>query len=192
MSLFQAKVPVAMATGLICLLVGGGLGAAIVGYSQSKPEQFSGPAEGEAAAADAKGPNEKAKGNKGGGKGGNKKGGARGPSPKAQLAQLVDKLDALTRQSLHVELNAEQKKQVKEALAGLGEKEEVSDEEATAKLDALHKLLEGQRLILEAAGYRWPGGGGGGGPPGAPPPPNPFAVGENAKHLKSLEATLGK
>jgi hypothetical protein len=209
MAFFQAKVPAALASGLICLFLGGGLGAAIVGYSQSKPEQAAAaPPEEDGKGANPKGPNEKGgkggkggKGNKKGGFGGGG-GGQRGPAATAQLAQLVTKLDTLTRQSLHVELTADQKKQLKEALAGLGAKPDVSNDEATAKLEAIQKLLEGQRETLEAAGYRWRGAGGPAGappgtppgaPPGAPPgPQNPFASGEGARHLKSLEETLGK
>jgi hypothetical protein len=212
MAFFQAKVPAALASGLICLFVGGGLGAAIVGYSQAKPEQAeAAPAEEDGKGANSKGPNDKGgKGGKGNkkGMGGMGGGGQRGPSAKAQLGQLVQKLDVLTKQSLHVELTPDQKKQVKEALAGLGAKREVSDDEAKAKLDALLKALEGQRETLTEAGYRWPSGGAPGGGGGAPtrsptetppfpptppaPPQNPFAGGDGAKHLKSLEATLSK
>jgi hypothetical protein len=200
MPFFQAKVPVTVATGIICLLVGGGVGAAIVSYAAGgKPDQA------QAAPADdegGKGPEAKGgKGGPGGGKGGppgGAKGGApKGPNPKVQLTQLVGKLDVLTRESLHVELTADQKKQVKELLAGLEEKEAITDEEAKAKFDALLKLLEGNKKTLEDAGYRWPGGGGGGmggpgGGGGPQVPPNPFKAGDAATHLKTLQATVSK
>ncbi|MBN9119876.1 MAG: hypothetical protein J0I06_12065 [Planctomycetes bacterium] len=209
MAFFKAKVPVALATGVICLLVGGGLGAAIVSYSlgEPKPAAATGAAGGEEegkgepkAGGEGKGSGNKtgggnkgAGGNKGGG--GNKAGGGqRGPGPKVQLAQLVGKLDALTARSLHIELTPEEKKQTKELLAGLSEKDELTDDEAKAKLDALLKLLEGKKKTLEEAGYRWPGapgGGGGTGGTGGGQPPNPFKAGEGADRLKSLQTTLG-
>ena len=86
-----------------------------------------------------------------GGKGGAPGGGGKGPSPKVQLSQLVNKLDVLAGQSLHVDLNADQKKQAKELLAGLAEKDEISDEDAKAKLDALLKLLEPNKKVMEDA-----------------------------------------
>jgi hypothetical protein len=132
-----------------------------------------------------------------GGGGGDKKGGQRGPSSQAQLAQLVTKLDVLTAQSLHIALTTDEKKQVKEQLADLAEKDAVKDEEAKAKLDALLKLLEPHRATLEAAGYRWPGaggggGGGGGGMGGGSGPQNPFKEGEAAEHLRTLQTALEK
>src|SRR5687768_11554883 len=128
MAFFKAKVPVAIATGIICLLIGGGLGAAIMSYTLGDPKP--------AAAAAGAGPDEEgkgdpkaggdakgAKGGKGGFGGGNKAGGGgnkaggggggapRGPGPKVQLTQLIGKLDTLTGQSLHIDLTPDQKKQ---------------------------------------------------------------------------------
>lgn len=202
MAVFQAKVPVALASGIICLVVGGGLGAVIMSSIVDKPAQ-------QANAAPSDGDNTKGGGDfKGGGGSGSSKGGKgakgggqRGPNSKMQLAQLVGRLDTLTKDKLHVELSTEQKKQVKELLADLATKDAITEEEAKTKLDALLKLLEGeQRKTIEATGFRWPGGGGMGGAPGGPPggpggggpPPNPFKEGENAEHLKSLQATVGK
>ncbi len=205
MSVMQAKVPAVIATGVICLLVGGGLGAVIVSYAAGKPEQaVAAPAdEGGKAAAGPVGMGAPGGGDKGGDKGAKKGGGKGGPGPKVQLAQLIGKLDALTRESLHVELTPDQKKQAKEVLAGLDEQEAITDDEAKAKLDALLKLLDANRKTLEASGYGWPGspppgappGGMGGGPPPGPaptPPPNPFKAGDGADRLKALQATLGK
>lgn len=206
MALLTAKVPAALATGVICLLVGGGLGAAIMSYSQSDPKKAAAAADagaeegaktgGEKAGEKAKGGGGKAGGGfgaKGGGMPGAKGGGGggqRGPGPKVQLALLVAKLDTLTARPLHIDLTPEEKKQAKELLGGLNEKDELSDEVAAAKLAPLLKLLEGQRKTLEEVGFRWPGAtvvAGGGAPPA-----NPFKEGDGAAHLKSLQATLGK
>jgi hypothetical protein len=210
MAVMKAKVPAALATGIICLLLGGGVGAVTVWAAVGKmdPQAKAAPSEDEGKGADPGSPNGKAKGAgpMGGGSdkksgGGDKKGGgaARGPNPKTQLAQLVGKLDVLTTETLHIELTTEQKKQAKELLADLAEKEAITDEEAKAKFEALLKLLEPNKKPLEDAGFRWPsaggmggGGGGGGGP--STPPPNPFktGTGDNAERLKSLQTTLGK
>ena len=196
MCVMQAKVPAVIATGVICMLLGGGIGAAVMSYLAPKSEQQvqAAPAdEGGKAAPDAKGGDAKgAKGDKGG-KGG---GGGKGPGPKVQLVQLVGKLDVLTRETLHVELTPDQKKQAKEVLAGLDEQEAITDDEAKAKLEALLKLLEANRKALEAAGFVWPGAPPAGAPPvggmGAPAPANPFKTGNSADRLKALQATVGK
>jgi hypothetical protein len=130
-----------------------------------------------------------------GGRGGR---GGGGPSPKVQLANLVDKLDVLTRKPLAVDLEGDKKKKVLEQLRGLGEKDELTDEEAGAKLEALLKVLEGDRATLEAVGYNWPGAppagrGGGRGRGGPPPvPPNPFKQENNREHLEALQKRLEK
>ncbi len=213
MSAVNPRVPAAVAAGVICLVVGVGLGAVGMGYYgdklKEKPKE-----EGEAAAAQEpaqNGPKMGPGGGPGGGKGGmggmgGGKGGGKGgfgPNPKVQLARLVDKLDVLTKKSLHVQLSPEQKQQVQKILADVDSKDDLTDDEAKAKLDELLKVLEGQKDTLTAAGYQWPGGGGGGGPPTFPnpgagppvganaPPQNPFKAGENGEKLKSLRATLG-
>jgi hypothetical protein len=210
----QAKVPAIVATGIICLLVGGGLGAAIMSYSQGRPEQAqAAPGEENANAkgggppgAGGKGPDAKKGGD--GKKGG--KGGGKGATPQIQLTQLVGKLDTLTKQTLHVELTPDQKKQIKEQLAGLEDKDAITEEEATAKRDAILKLLEAQRPTFEAAGFNWPGTAQapmpkevgmppmpgappapGGAPPAPAPSQNPFKGGPNADHLRSLRGLLG-
>jgi hypothetical protein len=115
-----------------------------------------------------------------------------------QLATLVDKLDVLTRKPLAVGLEGDKKKQVLEQLRDLGEKDELTDPEAKAKLDALLKVLEPDRATLEAAGYVWPGdgaggrGGRGGRGRGGEPPPNPFKLEDNREHLKALQQRLEK
>ncbi len=121
-------------------------------------------------------------------------GGGRGPSAKTQLAGLVTKLDVLTQKPLQITLSDEQKEKVRAALEGLAGKEELSEDEAKEKLDALLAVVEKDRDTLEAAGYRWPGGGGGGGGGGfgGQPPPNPFTDQKNGEHLKELEKRVGK
>jgi hypothetical protein len=103
----------------------------------------------------------------------------------------------LTRKPLAVELDGEKKKKVLEQLRGLGEKDELKDEEAKEKLDALLKVLADDRDTLEAVGYRWPGaaapaGGGRGGRGAAQAPPNPFKQENNREHLKALQQRLEK
>jgi hypothetical protein len=128
----------------------------------------------------------------GGMMGGKGKGGGFGPSPKTQLAQLVTKLDVLTAKPLSIELTNDQRTKVREQIKGLASAEELSDDEATKRLNALLELLKDQKATLEAAGYRWPGEGGGFGGFGAPQPPNPFKEGKDAEHLKDLDERLGK
>jgi hypothetical protein len=134
----------------------------------------------------------------GGARGGGGGGGRGAPSPKAQLATLVSKLDVLTEKPLTVNLSAEQQKQVREQLTGLADADELSDDAAKEKLDKLLDVLKDQKDTFEAAGYRWPGAGnaggppGGGGPGGGQQPANPFKGEENSKHLKQLTGRLGK
>jgi hypothetical protein len=119
-----------------------------------------------------------------------KGGGGRGPSPKTQLATLVDKLDVLTSKPLAIELTPDKKVKVAELLKGLGNKAELSDEDAKQKLDALLAEVQDQKKTLEAAGFRWPGEGGGGRAGAAPP--NPFMDEANSQHLKALQERLAK
>lgn len=132
-------------------------------------------------------------GNKGGPGGGAGGGGfGAGPSSKNQLAQLISKLDLLTAKPLSVELTPEQKKQAKELIAELETKDGLTEPEAKAKLDALLKVVEGNKQALKDAGFFWPGEGGVGF--GGPPPAeeNIFRAAPNADRLKSLQSTLGK
>lgn len=198
MSIASAKLPAVVVTGVLCLVVGVGGGLVLASFVDLglKPEAVA------AAPADVKDASPKAimpgggmGGMPGGGKGGGAPGGgkggggAKGPSTKVQLAQLVGKLETLSKKPLAVELTADQKKEVKSLLADLDAKDALSDEDAKAKLDALLKLLESQRATLEAAGYRWPGSA------FAPPvetPPNPFKEGDSAAKLNSLRESLGR
>jgi hypothetical protein len=193
MAVMKAKVPAVLASGIICLVLGGGIGAVTVWAATGKHvEQASAAPDGEG---DGKAPNAKGGlGGKGGPGGAGGPGGGKGkgaPNPKAQLAQLVTKLDVLTTQSLHVDLTPDQKKQAKELLADLGQKP-LSNEEAQEKFEKLVAILEPNRKVLEDAGFRQGGGGGGPGGGGEKPDSNPFTSGAPADRLKSLRATLGK
>ena len=127
-----------------------------------------------------------------GGKGGKAGGGKKGfgaVSDKAQLALLVAKLDQLTDNSLTLKLTPEQRTMIRDQLKDLPEQDEVSDEEAKKRLDAILDSLKEQRAVLEAAGYRWPG------TPFAmtpPTPPNPFKDGPDSAKLNSLQEKLKK
>jgi hypothetical protein len=112
----------------------------------------------------------------------------RGPSAKNQLVLLVGKLDRLTRKPLSVSLDHDRKVKAREQLQGLADPQELSQDQAQKRLDALLELLKDQRETLEAAGFRWPG-------TGFTPPsdvPNPFKEEKTAKPLASLLETLGK
>lgn len=119
-------------------------------------------------------------------------GGGGRPNSKTQLASLIAKLDVLTHEPLEVKLNPEQKKRMREQLDRLEEQENLSEDEAKAKLDTLLDILKDQRPTLEATGYRWPGQGGGGGRGGRPAsaPANPFRDEQISKHLKALKSQL--
>jgi hypothetical protein len=118
-------------------------------------------------------------------------GGQRGPNAKAQLANLVTKLELLTRAPLKIDLDEEKRGKIREHLNGLLEAAELSTEDAQKRLDGLLLVLKSDHATLEAAGFRIPGAGGGGGPPPSPPP-NPFAEGERSQALKNLQERLGK
>jgi hypothetical protein len=114
------------------------------------------------------------------------------PQPKSQLARLVAKIDQLTQKPLQLNLTTEQKAKLREQLQGLGDKDELSDEEAKKRLDAILEIVKKDKDTLEAAGYNWPGERGGGrGGSGPPPAPN-FKEGPDADHLKSLQNQLAK
>lgn len=198
MSIASARMPAAVVSGAICLMIGIGGGLVLGSYVDVglKKEAAGGePADLKETSPKAAMPGGMpggAKGGmpgaKGGGQPGGKGGGAKGPSSKVQLAQLVGKLETLTKKPLALELNADQKKELKSLLADLDAKESLSDEDAKTKLDALLKLVESQKATLEATGYRWPGS------QFAPPIdlPNPFKEGESAAKLNLLRDSLGK
>jgi hypothetical protein len=170
----KIEVPVIVATGIICLAIGVGigiLGMQLFGYRASFPLSVGVPRTG---------------GQRAGGEGG--RGGFRGLGPKAQLAALVAKLDQLSQKPLAVTLSEDQKKKVLEQLQGLEAKEELTDAEAGQRLDALLEALKDQQETLVAAGYRLPGQS----PPRPSNSPNPFKEEKNAAALKSLQERWGK
>lgn len=204
----QTKVPVALATGLVCLLAGAGGGVATMigmGYRRT--------AEGEAPAPPPPGgmqggpPGGMMMGRPGGqagmmgmgggmmgmmgGPGGGMMGGPGGSMmPKAQLANLVTKLDALTTKPLTLSLTADQKKKIREELSGLEDKEDLAPDEAMKRIAAVLAVLKDQEDVLAAAGFSLPGKDG----PHRPPVlvKNPFTEEDEAKHLKALRERLGK
>jgi hypothetical protein len=127
-------------------------------------------------------------GQRGGGRGGQRGGG--GASSKNQLASLITKLDLLTHDRLSVKLDAEQKRKIREQIQKLEEKDELSEEEAKTKLDAVVEILhDDQKATLSEAGANLPGqrgGNRGGGDASA----NPFKGGQPNEHLKSLRNQL--
>jgi hypothetical protein len=112
----------------------------------------------------------------------------RGPNYRAALANLITKLDLLTGNSLKLELNEEQKNKLRETLKDVDGKEDLSDDDAKAKVESLHKLLEGADKTLEAAGFRWPGDN----PGRRPPQDDPLKSEDNTNHLKDLRQRLGQ
>jgi len=203
------KVPMIIASSILCLVIGLGVGGlAGIFFGPKMPPWLGGPPE--HVAEEGNGPPPMAKGAGGGppkggmppigggmpGFGGKGGGGPKGPTAKAQLNTLVAKLDALTEKPLTVTLDADQKKQIAEQLKGLDAMEELSDEEAKQRLDAILNVLKDQKQPLQATGFNWPGagggGGGGGGGFGQPQPLNPFKLEANGKHLQSLQERLEK
>ena len=181
----QVNVPPVVATGIVCLAVGlgvGVLGAAFFGHSGSPTFQESQETAAPAPAGPAGGPMAKGGGPPGGGMGG-----PRGPNPKNQLVALVAKLDQLTQKPLSIEFTPDQKKQVGERLKGLESLETLADDDAKKRLDTLLEILKDQKETLTAAGYRWPG------ERFSRPAdvPNPFKDAKNGKALGALQERLG-
>jgi hypothetical protein len=123
------------------------------------------------------------------GGGGGQRGG-NGPSAKTQLASLITKLDILTHERPAVKLEAEQKRKISDQIQKLEDKEDLTEEEAKEKLDAVVGILnDDQRKTLSEAGAPLQGQRGanrGGGSP----PANPFREGQAGEHLKSLRGEL--
>jgi hypothetical protein len=221
MSIVSKKVPAAVVAGVICLGLGIGAGIVLAGYFQEPKKEIAGggggPTEADYAAGKTGGKDGPGGGGKagfggpkaGGGPGGGKAGfggpkagggpggpgGGGGARSRTQLAQLVGKLDVLTAKPLSITLTPEEKQEVRKILDGLEAKEELTEEEAKEKLDALLKVVEKHSVTLEAAGFNPTGGGGvrpGGSGGGSPPTANPFKDGTAAAQLKALRATLEK
>jgi len=138
-------------------------------------------------------------GMRGGGQGGpnmGRGGNANASASKTQLASLVAKLDLLTHKQLSIKLTEEQQKKLQKELKGLGEKDDLSNDECGERAKAIMEVLtDDNKETLKEAGLRQPGGGGArqGGIGQLPPTlPNPFKTEENAKHLKSLQQEVDK
>jgi hypothetical protein len=106
------------------------------------------------------------------------------PSSKEHLADLVDKLDHLTGKPLQVRLSEKEGAVVAEQLRGLGDKDELSEDEAGKRLNKLLTTLKGHKAALRAAGFTWPGEAE---QRVAGELPNPFREGEPARRLKALQ-----
>ena len=112
-----------------------------------------------------------------------------GGNPKLSLTSLVATLDALTAKPLEIKLTDEQKAKLAQALKELDPDEDMSDDDATKKLNDILKIVESNKETLEAAGVRWPGSA----PPFVRPTDgNPFAEGANKEHLKKLGERVGQ
>jgi hypothetical protein len=186
------KVPAIIAASLICLVVGlgiGGLGMMYIGPIKL-PAWLGGPPEPVAADNQEAPPGGPAAMGMGKGDKGDKKGG-KGPNPKTQLSNLVTKLDVLTSKPLTVALDAGEKKQVREQLKGLEAMDDLPEDAAKQRLDALLVVLKDHKEALILAGFAWPGESKGAGPPMAGSMANPFRIEANGKHLQSLQERLG-
>lgn len=126
------------------------------------------------------------------GMGGGMGGGRGGSRAKGQLTNLVAKLDMLSKGPIELRLDDSNRKKVLKALEGLADQENLEDDVAQKKLDALLVILKDDRSTLENVGFRWPGaqGGGGFGGGGRQQPPNPFTEKANKEHLASLTDRL--
>ena len=104
-------------------------------------------------------------------------------------------LDRIVDKPVSVNLSPEDRAAIAKQLEGLETANEIKEEDAQARLDAILKVLEKDRHALETVGYRWPGAakaGFGKGSFGKDPPPNPFKQGTAAERLKSLMERLNK
>ena len=187
------KVSAFFATTLGCLAVGFGAGIvtlAALGYNwnvKERPEQPppAAPPGGMPAGMAPMGGGMGGKGD-GANKGGGKKGGG-GPSSKIQLVSLVTRLNQLTGPPLKIELNDERKSEVAEQLKDLHSLEELSDDVATQRLNALLDIFKDDRPTLEKAGFSMGGSGLG----ALAKEKNPFNTDAVKDVLKSMQERVG-
>jgi hypothetical protein len=176
MSVLKAKVPLVLASSVICLGVGAAGGAAAMAFMDygkelARQEQSSNsgaeqdPAKKPGPAMKMGGPPmgmpmggapgmpPMGKGGAGGGKGMFGK----GPSAKDQLAALVQKLDLVVAQPVKLNLTLSQKTQLAQKLEGLDKLKELPDAEAEKRLtEVLEVLNKDQHDVLKAVGFRFP------------------------------------
>jgi hypothetical protein len=198
----KAKMPGVVTSGFGGTALGLGLGVVLMASLGYQTNPGAPPAPG----ADGAGPPAAPKGQGRGGppaKGGGQKvpmegfggggGGGGQPNSKVLLSGLVIALDRVADRPVTITLTPEQRQAIAEQLKGLDAAAELSEEDAKARLDAIHKVVEKDKDALEAVGYRGfspPGKGGGGGGLGKEQPPNPFKQGTAAERLKSLNDRL--
>lgn len=115
--------------------------------------------------------------------------GQAGPGPKIVLATLVVKIHQLSDKPLTLTLSQQQRSAISEQLKELADRDELSDDDAKARLDTILDTVKAERPILEAAGFRWPTQGAAGGIQ-TPPPTNPFKGGETRERLLALQIML--
>jgi hypothetical protein len=131
-------------------------------------------------------------GGRGGGFGGGQRGGRGGaPDYRTELAMLVLKLDEVTTaKPVTLNLTADQKKAIRQAIGDLLDKDNLSAQDAEKKLKAILKVLDKYQKPLEEAGYRWPLRGSD--LVGQQPTDrnNPFSDELIRKHLKALKERL--
>jgi hypothetical protein len=122
--------------------------------------------------------------------------GPKAPDPRVQLVDLVRSLERVADRPLTITLSTEQRTAIVEQLKGLDAADQITEDSARTRLEAIHKIVEKDRTALEAIGYRGLGDAQGGGRPSGPSskvnPANPFKGGPAADQLKSLLDRLAK
>ena len=150
-----SEVPAAVAAGIICLALGGAAG--FLGRD----------AQMQSASASSRTPNAtmgKSSGGGGGGTpGGGGGGGAAAPNPGRDLTRLVSSLNTVEKVQ-NKGLTAEQKKQLLPLMEAIQKTDTLPEAEATAKLDAVKKVLtaDQQQMLADLTPQRGGRGGGGG------------------------------
>jgi hypothetical protein len=183
----RRAMPIWLSSGLVGAFVGGGAALATmhgVGYHWAKPTETAGGGRAESAGGGAGampgmgGPPSGMMGGMGGGMmgggGGGMGGGGGGAASRSRrdLTTLVGKLDLLTR-GVAIDLTDEQASQIAEAISDLDKEDEMTEDQATERVDGLKQILTSDNqsaldsIELPRRGGRGAGGGGpGGGGPG--------------------------